>query len=102
MVEVSAALAVAAMALATYVTRMSGLVIMSFVRITPRVRRGLEALSGSVLVAIVVPAAVRGDLASQVAVAASAGVMLATRNAVFAMVAGIVAAAGIRAFAGAG
>ena len=49
------------------------------------------------LVALVVPSVLRGDLAGYVAVAVSMATMVAIRNAVGAMALGVVAAAVIRA-----
>ena len=98
-IEISSALALGVMAVVTYLTRAGGLVIMSRMSITKRVERSLEALAGSVLVAIVVPATVEGDLAAKAAVVAAIVIMLLTRNAVAAMGTGLVAAVVIR-FAG--
>ncbi len=95
-IEVSATIALAVIALVTYFTRIGGLVIMSRMSITKRVNRSLEALAGSVLVAIVVPATVEGDLAAKAAVVAAIVIMLLTRNAVMAMGTGLVAAIIIR------
>eukprot|EP01042_Synura_sphagnicola_P028364 gene28364-36595_t len=47
------------MALATYLCRISGVVLMSFVPLTPRVRRGLAALPGSIVGAAVLPLSAR-------------------------------------------
>ncbi len=95
-IEVSATIALAVIALVTYFTRIGGLVIMSRMSITKRVNRSLEALAGSVLVAIVVPATVEGDLAAKAAVVAAIVIMLLTRNAVMAMGTGLVVAIIIR------
>ena len=98
-IEISSALALGTLAVVTYITRVGGLVIMSRMSITPRIERSLGALAGSVLVAIVVPATLEGDLAAKAAVMAAIVIMLLTRNAVLAMVTGLVAAVAIR-FAG--
>lgn len=88
-VDVPTALVV--MALITFATRIGGFVIMSWVPLSPRVRGFLEALSGSVVVALVLPLAVRGDLASQLALVVAALIMLATRNMIAAITAAMVA-----------
>lgn len=94
--EVGAAVALAVMAVTTYVTRVGGLVIMSRTPITPRVERFLEALSGSVLVALVLPQAVAGDLAAKVAIALAVIVMVATRQTLLALIVSLAAAAAVR------
>ncbi|MEM8627697.1 MAG: AzlD domain-containing protein [Pseudomonadota bacterium] len=86
-----------AMAAATYLTRIGGVAIMSVVPLHPRVRRGLEALSGAVLIALVVPAAIDGDWGARVACIVALVAMFVSRNAVLAMSAGICAAIGVRA-----
>ncbi len=48
-------IAILALALVTYLCRASGVVLMSRVRLTPRVERGLRALPGSIVVATAVP-----------------------------------------------
>ena len=98
-IEISSALALVVIAVVTYITRVGGLVIMSRMSITKRVERSLEALAGSVLVAIVAPATLESDLAAKAAVVAAIVIMLLTRNAVLAMGTGLVAAVAIR-FAG--
>ncbi len=55
---------------------------MIWIPLSPRVERFLEALSGSVLVALVVPLALAGDLATKLALAVATVTMLTTRNAV--------------------
>jgi uncharacterized membrane protein len=60
------------------------------------VERFLEALSGSVLVAIAVPATVNGDIATKIAVAASVITMMAFKNTLLAMLLGVVVAALVR------
>ena len=89
-------LALAVMAVITFATRAGGLVIMSRVSISPRVERFLEALSGSVLVAIAVPATVNGDIATKIAVAASVVAMFAFKNTLLAMSLGVLVAAVVR------
>ena len=99
-IEWAVAAAVAGMAAATYLTRASGYWLMSFVRVTQRVERLLRHLAGSVFVAIVVGGAMKGDAAASIAIVAAMATMAATRSAVPAVIAGVVAAAGWRAMGG--
>ncbi len=93
MFEVAAPIAVVVMCLTTYLTRIGGLVVMSWFVITPRVKRTLEALTGSTLVAMVTPATVHGDGAILTALMVSAVVMVVTKNTLAAMISGVVSAA---------
>ncbi len=90
-------LAIAGMALVTYATRAGGLWLMVHVPLSPRVEAFLRYLSGSVLVALVVPAAVQEGTAAWVAIAAALLVMLATRRTLLALLLGVLAAAAYRA-----
>ncbi len=94
--EGAALLAIAGMALVTYATRAGGVLLMGLVPITPRVEAFLRHLSSSVLVALVAPAALRGEAAALVAVGAAALVMAATRHLIAAMSAGVAGAALLR------
>jgi uncharacterized membrane protein len=90
------ALAIAAMALATYLCRISGVVLMSRVRLTPAVQRALAALPGSIVAATVVPIAARSGLDAVAGILAGVVAMALTRNEVVALAAGLGLAAGIR------
>ena len=90
--------AVLLLAAVTTATRVSGVWMMSHVRITPRIETFLRYMSVSVLIAIVAPIAWRGGPHIWAGVAAAALVMIATRNAVAAMLAGTALAAFARAF----
>lgn len=94
--ESAALLAIVGMALITYATRAGGVLLMGLVPITPRVEAFLRHLSSSVLVALVVPAALKGDPAALVAVAAAGLVMAVTRQMIAAMAAGVAGAALLR------
>jgi len=48
-------LAIFAMAVATYVTRIAGVVMLRFVTLTPRVKAALDALPVAVLTAVITP-----------------------------------------------
>jgi uncharacterized membrane protein len=90
------ALAIAAMALATYLCRISGVVLMSRVRLTPAVQRALAALPGSIVAATVVPIAARSGLDAVAGILAGILGMALTRNEVAALAAGLGLAAAIR------
>lgn len=86
-------LIVAVMALVTLATRWGGVFVMSLVPIGPRVLRFIEAMSGSVLVAVLAPMAVQGDNGARAALATTVLVMLVLKKPLPAIAAGIVAAA---------
>ncbi len=94
-VDVPTALLV--MALVTFATRIGGFVMMIWVPLSPRVQRFLEALSGSVLVAMVLPLAIQGDLASKLALLVATLTMLTSRNVVAAISASLLAVVLLRA-----
>lgn len=85
--------AILVMALVTYLTRSGGVLIMSRVPIGPRVERFINAMSGSVLVAVIVPMAAEGDWGARLALLVTLGVMLVTRKPLLAIGAGILSAA---------
>jgi uncharacterized membrane protein len=89
--------AIAAMSVATYLCRASGVVLMSRVRLTPRVRRALSALPGSIVVATVAPLAAQAGLPALAGVAAALVTMAATRAELAALAAGMATVAGLRA-----
>jgi uncharacterized membrane protein len=86
-------LAIAAMGVATFIMRAGGFWVMGKVPITARVRRMLEALPGSIVVAIVLPIVVRTGLPGILAVAAAAGTMLTLRKELVAVGVGMLVAA---------
>lgn len=87
-----------AMALVTLATRWGGVYAMSFVPLRPRVQRFIQAMSGSVLVALLAPMAVAGDTAARLALLTTAGVMLVFKKPLLAIACGVVAAALFRYF----
>lgn len=89
-------LVIVLMGVVTLVTRFGGVLVMSVVPINRRVESFINAMSGSVLIAILVPVAVEGDVAARMALLATAGVMLALRRPMPAIAAGIAVAAGWR------
>ncbi|MEZ0172033.1 AzlD family protein [Microvirga sp. TS319] len=92
------ALAIAAMALITFLCRIGGLVLMSHVRITPRIERGLRALPGSIIVATILPAALDSGWPAFAALGAAVAVMATTRVDILGLAAGLGALSVIRAF----
>lgn len=88
--------AIAGMGAVTYISRIGGLWLMAFVPLTDRVARALKALSGSVLVALVVPATLQGDAAVRFAVVATVCAMAVTGRTVPSMLLGVAVAAGYR------
>lgn len=92
-----AVIAILAMALATYLCRISGVVLMGFVPLTPQVRRGLAALPGSIIVATVLPLIERLGLAAAVALLAAMASMAMRRSELLALGVGMSVIAALRA-----
>ena len=90
-------LAIALMAAATYLCRVSGLVAMRYLRVTPRVERGLRALPGSIVIATVLPIAVEAGWPATLGLAAGIGVTTATRLDLAGLLAGLATVAFVRA-----
>ncbi len=88
---------IAAMAIVTYAIRAGGFWLMGYVPLTRRVRSILNALPGSVVVAIILPLAVRGGAAATVAVITALVVMVLRRNDLLSVICGVGAAAFVRA-----
>lgn len=91
---------VAIMAMVTLVTRFGGVFLMSFVRINPRIESFINTMASSVLIAIVVPQAFSGDLGALMALVTTGAAMLVLHKPLPAITLGLVAAAGVRYFAG--
>ena len=89
--------AILAMAVATYAMRAGGFWLMGHVPLTRRVRKMLEALPGSVVVATVLPIIARDALAAALAIGAAGAVMLIARNDLLAVLTGMGVAAAVRA-----
>jgi uncharacterized membrane protein len=88
----AAILAICAMAAATQFMRLGGFWLMGHVPITPRVRRMLEALPGSVIVALVLPVVVKTGPTAYLAVGAVIVSMLLRRNEFLAVAVGVAVA----------
>ena len=82
-------IAILALALVTYLCRASGVVLMSRVRLTPRVERGLRALPGSIVVATAVPTGLSAGVPGLLGLVTAAGVMALTRFELAAVLAGM-------------
>ena len=87
-----------AMAAVTLATRWGGVFVMSFVPVGYRVKQFINAMSGSVLVALLAPMAVDGDNGARLALLTTAVVMLLLKKPLPAIAAGILAAALFRQF----
>ncbi|WP_303290494.1 AzlD family protein [Marinobacter sp. SS5-14b] len=89
---------IAIMTLTTLVTRFGGVFIMSFLRISPRIESFINTMASSVLIAIIVPMAVSGDLGALAALVATGVSMLMLRKPLPAIAIGLLAAALVRYF----
>jgi len=90
---VVALLALLAMGVSTFLMRAGGYWLMAHVPLTARVRRMLEALPGALVVAIVLPIAVKSGVTAFLAIAAAAAMMVLRHNGFLAVVAGLIVAA---------
>src|SRR4029079_12372097 len=97
MIEPLGALAIVAMGMTVFLIRAGGFWLMGHVNVTPRVRRMLEALPGSIVAAIVLPVIAKIGLVAAVGAAAAAGLMILVRNELLAVVAGVLVGVAARA-----
>ncbi len=86
-------IAIVAMGFATVLMRTSGFWLMAHVTLTPRIRRMLEALPGSIVVAMVLPIVVKGGPVAVLGVTVAAALMALRGNQILAVTSGVVAAA---------
>lgn len=86
-----------AMTLAVYLTRAGGYWLIGHFRIGPRLHRVLNALPGAVIAATVAPILLKGGVSALFAMVAATLTMIVVRNDFAAVVAGVVAAALVRA-----
>jgi uncharacterized membrane protein len=91
------ALAVLGMALVTYAMRAGGYWIMGRVPLTPRVRRGLEALPGAIIVSTILPIALQGGTTVGICLVVAGAVMSVVRKEYIAVFIAAAAAAALRA-----
>jgi uncharacterized membrane protein len=90
-------LAIAGMTAVTVALRTGGYFLMSYVTVTPRVRRMLDALPGSVIAAAVLPVALQGGVVAVTAVVLAMLAMYLSRSDILALVVGVGVAALLRA-----
>src|SRR6478672_3002156 len=93
------ALAIAGMALVTYLTRAGGFWLMAYLPASPRLTTWLRALPGALLVALVAPACVAAGPAGLLAAGAAVLIARRTNNTPLAMVVGTALVGLARAFA---
>ncbi|UTW12393.1 AzlD family protein [Marinobacterium rhizophilum] len=89
---------VLAMVVVTLATRWGGVFVMAFVPISLRVKQFINAMSGSVLIALLAPMALEGDAGARLALLTTATTMLLLKKPLPAIAAGILAAALFRQF----
>ena len=90
-------IAFAVMTAVTVASRLGGYWLMGYINVTPRVRRMLDALPGSIIVAAALPVAVTGGVVVMVAIAAAMIVTIIRRNDFIAVITGMAVAALARA-----
>jgi uncharacterized membrane protein len=90
-------LAFAVMTAVTVASRLGGYWLMGYVNVTPRVRRMLDALPGSIIVAAALPVAVNGGPVVIFAILAALAVAIMLRNDFIAVIVGMAVAAAARA-----
>jgi uncharacterized membrane protein len=95
-------IAFAVMTAVTVVSRLGGYWLMGYVTVTPRVRRMLDALPGSIIIAAALPVAVNGGPVVMFAIAAAMVVTIVRRNDFIAVITGMAVAASARALGFAG
>lgn len=93
-----ALLAILAMMVTTILAKTMGFWILGRVPLTARVRRGLEALPGGVILATIVPITLESGLPGMAGIAVATAVMMLTRKDWLAVAAGLATVAAIRVF----
>lgn len=86
-------IAFAVMTAVTVASRLGGYWLMGYVTVTPRVRRMLDALPGSIIVAAALPVAINGGAVVMFAIAAALAVAILLRNDFIAVITGMAVAA---------
>lgn len=97
LVRMDVMIAFAVMTAVTVASRLGGFWLMGYVEITPRVRRMLDALPGSIIVAAALPVVVNGGAVAILAIAAAIIVTIIRRNEFVAVITGMAVAALARA-----
>ncbi|MHA7774358.1 AzlD family protein [Roseibium sp. M-1] len=90
-------LAILGMAAVTYALRAGGYWVMGRMPITPRVRRGLEALPGAIIVSTILPIVLKGGPAVMLCLVVATAVQVLVRKEYIAVFAAAAAAAAFRA-----
>ncbi|QDG79840.1 AzlD domain-containing protein [Labrenzia sp. PHM005] len=90
-------LAVLGMTAATYALRAGGYWVMGRMPLTPRVRRGLEALPGAIIVSTILPIILKGGLAVGLCLIVAAAAQIKLRKEYVAVFCAAAAAAAMRA-----
>ncbi|MGN6287317.1 MAG: AzlD family protein [Afipia sp.] len=85
------------MMVVTVASRLGGFWLMGYVNVTPRVRRMLDALPGSIIVAAALPMVATGDPVVILAIVAAIVVTIVRRNEFLAVITGMTVAALARA-----
>jgi branched chain amino acid efflux pump len=96
-IDPTALAAILAMALATYLTRIAGYWLVRHFTLSRRVRAGLEAVPGAILIALIAPAAFSTGIAESAAAAVALVVAMLRWPMLVALIASAGVAAGIRA-----
>lgn len=96
MSDAGAVIVIIVMALVTLATRWGGVYVMSFVPLNGKIKNFIQAMSGSVLVAIIAPTAATGDRGAQMALLTTAILMLALKRPLIAIAGGILVSAFVR------
>lgn len=90
-------LAILGMTAATYALRAGGYWVMGRLPLTPRVRRGLEALPGAIIVSTILPIILKGGLAVGLCLIVAAAAQIKLRKEYVAVFCAAAAAAAMRA-----
>lgn len=96
MSDARAVMVIIVMALVTLATRWGGVYVMSFVPLNGKIKNFIQAMSGSVLVAIIAPTAATGDRGAQMALLTTAILMLVLKRPLIAIAGGILVSAFVR------
>ena len=86
------------MAIVTLATRWGGVFIMSYIPLSDRVQRFIQAMSASVFIALIAPIMLETDIAGRLALITTFVLMLALKMPIVAMSLGILVAAMSRQF----
>ncbi|MGI3130637.1 AzlD family protein [Halopseudomonas pachastrellae] len=77
-------------------TRLGGVFILSVTPISHRMKRFIDSMSSSVLIALVAPLLITGDMGTRLALLVAATLMLIARNSLLSIAGGVITAAGVR------